>query len=69
MRELSVGERQRVEVIKALSHDTRLLILDEPTAVLTPAETDELFIVIRQLAKQNPATVANVVRSWVNQPA
>ncbi|MHA6523122.1 ATP-binding cassette domain-containing protein [Tessaracoccus sp. G1721] len=55
VRELSVGERQRVEVIKALSHDTRLLILDEPTAVLTPAETDELFIVIRQLAKQGCA--------------
>src|SRR5690625_7747503 len=37
---LSVGLRQRVEVLKALSHDTELLILDEPTAVLTPQERD-----------------------------
>ena len=55
--ELSVGERQRVEVLKALSHDTRVLILDEPTAVLTPAETDEMFVVIRQLAKQGCAVL------------
>jgi ABC-type uncharacterized transport system ATPase subunit/ABC-type uncharacterized transport system permease subunit len=55
--DLSVGERQRVEVLKALSHDTRVLILDEPTAVLTPAETDEMFVVIRQLAAQGCAVV------------
>ncbi|MFH8252572.1 ATP-binding cassette domain-containing protein [Microbacterium sp. B2969] len=57
VQDLSVGERQRVEIIKALSHDTRLLILDEPTAVLTPAETDELFVVIRRLAAQGCAVV------------
>jgi ABC-type uncharacterized transport system ATPase subunit/ABC-type uncharacterized transport system permease subunit len=49
---LSVGLRQRVEVLKALSHDTRLLILDEPTAVLTPGETDDLFVVVRSLAEK-----------------
>ncbi len=54
---LSVGEAQRVEVLKALSHDTRLLILDEPTAVLTPQETDDLFVVVRDLAKQGVAVV------------
>lgn len=47
---LSVGLRQRVEVLKALSYDTRLLILDEPTAVLTPGEAEELFSVMRSLA-------------------
>jgi len=54
---LSVGLRQRVEVIKALSHDTRLLILDEPTAVLTPKETDELFMVVRGLADKGCAVL------------
>ena len=46
---LSVGERQRVEIIKALHHDCRVLILDEPTAVLTPLDVDALFGTIRRL--------------------
>jgi general nucleoside transport system ATP-binding protein len=47
--QLSVGERQRVEIIKALYRNASLLILDEPTAVLTPGEVDDLFGVLRQM--------------------
>lgn len=54
---LSVGLRQRVEVLKALSHDTEVLILDEPTAVLTPQESEELFEVMRGLADAGRAVV------------
>ncbi|WP_435299584.1 ABC transporter ATP-binding protein [Timonella sp. A28] len=47
--DLPVGAQQRVEIIKALSRDAKVLILDEPTAVLTPQETDELIGIMRQL--------------------
>jgi general nucleoside transport system ATP-binding protein len=47
--ELPVGVQQRVEIIKALIGDAQVLILDEPTSVLTPGETDELFTIMRQL--------------------
>jgi len=46
---LSVGERQRVEIIKALYRNAELLVLDEPTAVLTPNEVDDLFVTLRQM--------------------
>lgn len=48
--DLPVGSQQRVEILKALSRDVQLLILDEPTAVLTPQETDALLRVMRELA-------------------
>jgi general nucleoside transport system ATP-binding protein len=47
--QLSLGERQRIDILKALYRDARILILDEPTTVLTPAETDQLFGSIREL--------------------
>jgi simple sugar transport system ATP-binding protein len=47
--QLSVGERQRVEIMKALYREARLLVLDEPTAVLTPNEVDDLFDVLRHM--------------------
>ena len=49
---LSVGERQRVEILKALYRGVRILILDEPTAVLTPQESESLFEVLGQMVAQ-----------------
>jgi general nucleoside transport system ATP-binding protein len=49
---LSVGERQRVEILKALSRNARILILDEPTAVLTPQEAENLFATLRKMTTQ-----------------
>jgi simple sugar transport system ATP-binding protein len=49
--QLSVGQQQRVEIIKALYRGAALLILDEPTAVLTPQEVDELFVIMHQMVR------------------
>lgn len=54
---LSVGIQQRVEILKALYKGADVLILDEPTAVLTPQETDELFLVIRKLVEEMGKTI------------
>jgi simple sugar transport system ATP-binding protein len=54
---LSVGQRQRVEILKALVYDAELLILDEPTAVLTPPEVDELLKVISNLRNSGSTVV------------
>ena len=55
--QLSVGQQQRVEIIKALYRGAALLILDEPTAVLTPQEVDEFFAIIREMAKDGHALI------------
>lgn len=55
--ELSVGEQSKVELIKALARKPRLLILDEPTSVLTAAESEELFAILRSLSSRGLAVV------------
>ena len=55
--DLSVGEQQRVELLKALFRNADILILDEPTAVLTPGEVDEFFGVVRSLVDQGKSIV------------
>ena len=54
---VAVGVQQRVEIIKALSRDAQVLVFDEPTAVLTPQETDELMQVMRQLRESGKSIV------------
>ena len=55
--DLPVGVQQRVEIIKSLARDAKVLVLDEPTAVLTPQETDELMDIMRGLAKSGTSIV------------
>src|SRR5436189_1095843 len=54
---LSVGQQQRVELLKALYRHAKLLILDEPTAVLTPQEIDEFFAILRRMREQGKTIV------------
>lgn len=54
---LSVGQQQRVELLKALYRHARLLILDEPTAVLTPQEVEEFFVILRRMREQGKTVV------------
>ena len=55
--DLSVGERQRIEIVRCLLQEPRLLIMDEPTAVLTPQEADQLFVTLRRLASAGCAVL------------
>ena len=55
--QLSVGEQQRVEIVKALYQDARILILDEPTSVLTPQEAEALFVTLRQIAAEGRTVI------------
>ena len=57
VRDISVGLQQRVEILKTLYRGADILVLDEPTAVLTPQETDELFDVIRRIVREKQMTV------------
>lgn len=57
VQDIPVGVQQRVEIIKALSRDAKILVLDEPTAVLTPQETDELMAIMRELAKSGTSII------------
>ncbi len=57
VQDLTVGAQQRVEIIKALYRQANILILDEPTAVLTPQEADELFVIMRRLVEQGKSII------------
>ncbi len=57
VKDLTVGEQQRVEIVKALYRAADILILDEPTAVLTPQEADDLFVTMRKLIEQGKSIV------------
>jgi ABC-type uncharacterized transport system ATPase subunit len=54
---LSVGQQQRVEILKMLYRDAQILVLDEPTAVLTPSETEDIFGLLRNLAKDGRSII------------
>src|SRR6266508_3370787 len=55
--QLSVGEQQRVEILKALYREARILIMDEPTAVLTPQEAETLFVTLRAMAAEGRTVI------------
>ena len=57
IRDIPVGVQQRVEIIKLLYREAEILIFDEPTAVLTPQEADELFVIMRSLTQQGKSII------------
>ena len=62
--DLSVGAQQRVELVKALYRGADILILDEPTAVLTPQEVEELFVILRQFVHQGKSIILISHKLW-----
>ena len=54
---LSVGERQRIEIVRCLLQEPELIILDEPTSVLTPQEAEQLFVTLEQLSAEGCAVL------------
>ena len=57
IKDITVGQQQKVEILKALYRNTDILILDEPTAVLTPQEIDELEIILRNLTREGKSVI------------
>src|SRR5512136_283526 len=57
VKDLTVGAQQRIEIVKALYRNAKILILDEPTAVLTPQEADDLFVIMRELTRRGVSIV------------
>ena len=55
--DITVGQQQRVEILKALYRGAEILVLDEPTAVLTPQEASELFTIVRSLTAQGKSII------------
>ncbi len=62
--QMSVGEQQRVEILKALYHGAEILILDEPTSVLTPKETEHLFKILRALKEEGCSIIFITHKLW-----
>ena len=62
--DLSVGERQRIEIVRCLLQDPQLLIMDEPTSVLTPQEVERLFQTLRRLSQGGPRRSSTSPTSW-----
>lgn len=57
VRHLSLGQKQKVEILKALFRNTKIIILDEPTTVLTPQEVEDLFVLLRRLQKKGVTVI------------